>query len=76
MMVATILALGGFGKTGSVSGIANYFTGDCAATTLKADSGRASGLAKARGHWGSKVTSIESNLKTCWLAGRLTVNGC
>lgn len=29
-MVATILALGGFGKTGSVSGIANYFTNDCA----------------------------------------------
>ena len=29
-MVATILALGGFGKTGSVSGIAGYFTGDCA----------------------------------------------
>ena len=29
MMVATILALGGFGKTGSVPGIADYFTSDC-----------------------------------------------
>ena len=29
-MVATILALGGFGGTGTTAGIADYFTGDCA----------------------------------------------
>ncbi len=29
-MVATILALGGFGGTGTAAGIAEYFTGDCA----------------------------------------------